>query len=203
MAFSQDDQEILTVASDHTARIWEAHSGAPLTEPTRYDGAFTRRSAQFSAGDKRILTVWNHNTVRVIDVMPSEKKLPSWVPELTDAMAGQRLSNRGFFEPLSKDSTQLFSDVREQLSHEPAEDEWAIWGRWFLADRSTRTISPFSKITVPEYIEDRIKENTAESLDEAEQLAVGNPELLRRIRLAKESLPPKAEQKEKEQQENH
>ena len=46
-----------------------------------------------------------------------------------------------------------------------------VWGRWFLADPAMRTISPFSKITVPQYIENRINENTAESLAEAEQLA--------------------------------
>ena len=41
--------------------------------------------------------------------------------------------------------------------------------------------SPFSKITIPEYIENRIKENTPASLDEAERLAVGNAGLLKRI----------------------
>ena len=70
---------------------------------------------------------------------------------------------------------------RTQFNRAPAEDDWTILGRWFLADHSTRTISPFSKITVSEYIENRIKENTPESLDEAERLAVGNAGLLKRI----------------------
>lgn len=62
------------------------------------------------------------------------------------------------------------------------------WGRWLLGDRATRTISPFSKITVPEYIENRIKEKTPQSLNEAEQLAVGNAELLQRISEARTTL---------------
>jgi len=33
----------------------------------------------------------------------------------------------------------------------PANDDWVVWGRWFLADHSTRTISPFSKVTIPEH----------------------------------------------------
>ena len=61
-------------------------------------------------------------------------------------------------------------------------------GRRFLADPATRTISPFSKITVPQYIENRIKENTAESLAEAERLAYGNVELLERIGKAQAAL---------------
>jgi len=61
-----------------------------------------------------------------------------------------------------------------------------------LADPLRRTISPFSKITVPEYIERRIKENTAESLAEAERLAFGNIELLERISQARKALEKQA-----------
>ena len=51
-----------------------------------------------------------------------------------------------------------------------------------------RPVSPFSKITVPECIDNRIKENPNESLDEAEQLAVGGAEPLERIAHAREIL---------------
>jgi hypothetical protein len=57
-----------------------------------------------------------------------------------------------------------------------------------LAEPTTRTISPFSKVTVPEYIEDRIRENTPTSLGEAERLAFGNSELLQRISQKREAL---------------
>ena len=95
--------------------------------------------------------------------------------------------DRGVFEQLNEDQGWVLEEIRAQLNHAPADDDWTILGRWFLADRSTRTISPFSKITVPEYIENRIKENTPESLDEAERLAVGNAEILQRIAQAKEA----------------
>jgi hypothetical protein len=71
------------------------------------------------------------------------------------------------------------------LNQKPDDDEWAVWGRWFLADPSTRTISPFSKQTVPEYIEDRIKEDSVQSLNEAARLVVGNDPLLKRIAAAR------------------
>jgi hypothetical protein len=61
-------------------------------------------------------------------------------------------------------------------------------GRWLLADPLTRTIAPYSEITVPEYIERRIKEHTAESLAEAERLAFGNVEMLKRISQARTAL---------------
>jgi hypothetical protein len=47
----------------------------------------------------------------------------------------------------------------------------------------------YSKITIPEYIENRIKEKTVQSLDEAEMLAIGNADLLKRITQAREALP--------------
>src|SRR4030095_1126968 len=36
--------------------------------------------------------------------------------------------------------------------------------KWSVADRKTRTISPFSQVTVPEWLENRIKEGTIEGL---------------------------------------
>jgi hypothetical protein len=48
------------------------------------------------------------------------------------------------------------------------------WTKWVCADRATRTISAFSSITVPEYIQRRIQENTLESLQEAVRLAPTN-----------------------------
>jgi hypothetical protein len=54
--------------------------------------------------------------------------------------------------------------------------------------RATRTISPFAKVTVPEYVERLIQEKTAQSLDEAEPLAAGKPEILERISAARATL---------------
>ncbi len=83
---------------------------------------------------------------------------------------------------------ETINQIREKLSRESGDDDWVVWGRWFLADPATRTISTFSKITVPEYIENRIKENTEESLDEAERLTVGNAAMLARIAQARGAL---------------
>ena len=184
--FSPDGKWIVTVSTkDKSVRVWDTETGKPLTEPMKHDKnpaiSLADMILNFSPDNKRIVTAFE-GTMRVWDVMPAGKAAPEWLPRLADAIAaGQHLSVRGFFEPLNKDSAKVLGNIKDQLSREPADDDWAILGRWFLADRSTRTISPFSKITIPEYIENRIKENTSESLDEAEQLAVGNAELLERI----------------------
>jgi hypothetical protein len=77
--------------------------------------------------------------------------------------------------------------LRHKRAAQP-EDDWVVWGRGLLAGRATRAISPFAKVTLPEHLERLIKENTRQSLDEAEQLAAGKPEILQRIAEAREAL---------------
>ena len=110
--------------------------------------------------------------------------------QLAEAISGQTLNKQGVLEPTRLNRMETLNQLRQKLNQEPGDDDWVVWGRWFLADRATRTISPFSKITVPQYLENRIKEKTAPSLDEAEPLAVGTPELLQRISEARKTLGP-------------
>lgn len=184
--FSPNGKWVVTASEDGTARVWDAESGSPLTERLEHDYIWV----QFSPDGKRILTA-SMREVRIWDISPISEACPAWLPQLAEAIAGIHLNEKGVLQRLDEDPINAMDRIREQLSGEHADDDWVIWGKWFLADRSTRTISPFSKITVPEYIENRIKENTPESLDEAERLAVGNAELLKRIAEARQALEKK------------
>jgi WD40 repeat protein len=193
--FSPDGKRIVTASSQfpgqavnrHSGvRIWDTETGKPLTDVMPGSSG----SLQFSPDGRRLVTA----TGRVWDIAPAGTAWPAWLPRLADALAGQHMSDRGFFDPLARDSIELIRKIKEEIAREPVDNDWAIWGRWFLADRSTRTISPFSKVTVPEYIEERIQENTEESLDEAARLALGNAKLLKRIADAREALQSKTRQ---------
>ena len=46
--------------------------------------------------------------------------------------------------------------------------------KWSVSDRRSRTISPFLGVTVPEWVENRIKEETVEGLRAALQLDPAN-----------------------------
>jgi hypothetical protein len=113
---------------------------------------------------------------------------PRWLLTLTEAISGQVVNQQGALEPTKLNRRETLNQIREQLTHQPGDDDWVLWGRWLLADHATRAISPFSKITVPEYIENRIKRKTRQSLAEAEQLASDRPEVLQRISEARETL---------------
>jgi WD40 repeat protein len=187
--FSQDGKRIVTASYDGTTRVWDARSGLPLTEALLHNGHV--KSAQFSPDGQRILTVSQRDyTAEIWDIAPSSENHPAWLPQLAEAISGQMLSKAGILEPTRLNRGDVINRLRQELSQEPDDDGWAVWGRWFLGDSATRTISPFCTRTVPEYIEDRIAENTLPSLAEAEKLAAYNSELLDRIALARSKLHP-------------
>ncbi|HTX22092.1 MAG TPA: WD40 repeat domain-containing protein [Candidatus Aquilonibacter sp.] len=186
--FSPDGKFIVTASADGTARVWDAQTGQPLTEPMKHDGSVN--SAQFSPDGKRIVTV-SGNTARVWDIAPVSDQFPNWLLPLTEAISGQFLDEQSVLEPTKLDRVATINQIRRELNQSSDNDGWTEWGRWFLADPATRTISPFSKMTVPQYIEDLIQENTTNSLDEAESLAFGNTNLLHQIFTARQTLEPK------------
>jgi tetratricopeptide (TPR) repeat protein len=185
--FSPDGKRVVTASGDFLAageaRVWDAQTGQPLTEPLKH--ASIVRSAQFSPDGKRVVTASGDNTARVWDVAPPSASYPAWLLDLATAVCGEVLSPRGVLEYTNQ--VQVIDRLRQTLSQQTGGDGWLILGRWLLADRSGRTISPFSRITVPEWIERRFKENMTNSLAELEQLAIstGDDVLLERVSQAR------------------
>ncbi len=153
--FSPDGRWIVTASTDHTARVWDAQSGQPLSEPLPHGDIVN--SAQFTPDGRQILTTSDDGTARVWDFAPSTTRHPDWLPQLAEAVSGERLNRKGILERTKLNRGEILSQLRLKLKQESDDDEWVIWGRWFLADPATRTISPFSKQTVPEYLESRNK----------------------------------------------
>ena len=158
--FSPDGKRIVTASWGSTGRVWDAQSGQPLTEPLRHDNVVY--FAQFSPDGKRIVTGSADKTARVWDVSPTPSNHPAWFSQLAEAISGQVLNKQGVLEPTRLNREETINRIRQELNHQPDKDDWVVWGRWFLADPATRTISPFSKITGPEYLADHAKENMAE-----------------------------------------
>src|SRR5256885_7161654 len=102
-------------------------------------------TASFSPDGRRIVTACSDNTAQVWDVaVDLDLPLPAWVPELAEALGGQRFNEEGLLAPPNKSIVEL----REELRALKGDDFWSRLGRWFFMRGSERTISPDSKITV-------------------------------------------------------
>ena len=94
------------------------------------------------------------------------------------------MNGQGVLESTTENRAEVLEQIRQELDRQARLDEWVAWGRWFLADPASRNISPFSAITLADYVQDRIDEKTLESLYEARCLASGNTNQLHRISYA-------------------
>jgi WD40 repeat protein len=177
--FSPDGKRVVTASDDFTARVWDAQTGLALTEPLTHRARVW--CAQFSPDGQRIVTASEDSTARIWDIAPAQANGPDWLLLLAEATSGRVLNRHGILEETKLNRAETLRKMRQRLNRETNVDDWILWGRWFLADPTTRTISPFSKTTVAEYVEQRIEEHTLDSLDEAENLAAGNGQLLERI----------------------
>jgi WD40 repeat protein len=184
--FSPDGKRVATVSRDGSARVWDANSGLALTEPLKHAGPV--RSAQFSPDGQQVVTASDDGNAAIWDIGPSGSPVPRWIMSLAETLSGQVLTTEGVLAQLKVDEVGTLAPVLEELNQAAAEDPWAELGRWFLANTPTRTISPYSKMSLSDYVENRLKENTLESLLLAERAANGSVDLQQRVDLARHAL---------------
>jgi WD40 repeat protein/tRNA A-37 threonylcarbamoyl transferase component Bud32 len=184
--FSPDGLRVITVSIAGTLRAWDAQTGNALTEPPRPETEVPlalqllrdppdllspgRARVLASPDGLRVLTV-SSNLTRVWEMSFGPTPVPPWLPELAVSAVGKRLT--GAAVPQRVPAAE-FLKLKAQLRLASPANHYTRWAEWFCADRGTRTISPFSNITVPEYVQHRIQEDSLESLREAALLSPTN-----------------------------
>jgi len=143
--FSPDGRWVVTASWDRTARVWDATTGQPLSDPLSHENMV--QSAQFTLDGKQVLTTAIGNPARVWDIA-SPAPAPAWLAVLAEAISGETLDAQSLLQPTHLDRADALKRVREKLQQEPDDQGWTQWGRWLLSDPGTRTISPFSTLTV-------------------------------------------------------
>jgi hypothetical protein len=142
-------------------------------------------AACFSPDGTRIVTASSDNTARVWDAPAYTAEEATQLTDLAEAVAGVTVSEFGAIVPLPDQTSQL-TRLRTGSTNAPeGRNSVASLARWLFSDPWTRTISPLSAVTVPQYICDSIRRRVVE---EAQRAFFGHP-LLRGVPTSK-SLPP-------------
>ena len=63
--FSPDGEKVVTASSDHTARVWNARTGQPLSPPMKHENRVG--GAEFSPDGLRVVTASDDSTARIWD----------------------------------------------------------------------------------------------------------------------------------------
>ena len=123
----------------------------------RHEG--TVNSAAFSPDGTRVVTA-DGGSARLWDVAIKGPDAGRWLADLDESRALKHLDERGTIGPLDGSWKPLDA---AQLPTPAA----ARWVAWFTTDVRHRTISPFSDVTVDQWLRERVADDTRETLQEA------------------------------------
>lgn len=128
VCFSGDGLRVITASKDRTAQLWDARTGLKLADPFRHRDWVV--SARFGRDASRAITASLDGTACIWDLHIALTPTPSWLPELAESVAGQRLTAARIPEPVSfSESADFFAGLSKQLGSESR----IQWVRRYLA----------------------------------------------------------------------
>jgi WD40 repeat protein len=150
--FSPDGTRVATTSGNYKARLWDARSGNQLSKPLRH--VYAAWSAQFSPDGALVVTTSSDKTARLWDARSDLGASSSDLIAALQKLGSKRVDDDGSLQDI--DVKEIIPWRNEYLARAPTGTDLDRVIRWHLADRATRTISPFSELTVPEHIEREI-----------------------------------------------
>jgi WD40 repeat protein len=171
--FSPDGSLVATASRDHSARLWDANSGEELHLPVRTQSGVT--TVTFNPSGSSLLVAGNDSSIQIFDT-PPHGQAPSWAADLAEFAATQTKYN----QQQQPDLTNI-KLLRTQLLASKSNDPWSTFGRWYFSESDARPISPWSKLSLRQYVEALIDRGDKDSLDYASTLSSDHPAWMARI----------------------
>jgi len=109
--FSPDGRRIVTGSMSGTVQLWDARTGERLSEPLAHQGWI--HLLRISSDAKLLAVRGNDGLAKLWEMTPAPLPLPDWLPELAEALVGQRFNQQGLLQPVSP--VELWA-VQEKLT---------------------------------------------------------------------------------------
>jgi hypothetical protein len=168
-AFSADGR-LVTASEDGTIQFWNPRTQEKVGLALHHQGAAI--SAIFSGDGSRLLTLADDGVARIWDVPVGRPEDVPLLGEIADLISGHRVESASAVDHV-EDRMNRLALMREAALRDPAPDSTgASFRRWLFGDPATRTVSPLSRITVPEYVSRLVAEG-ASGRREVERLFPG------------------------------
>ena len=181
-SFSPDGRLIATVAGDKAVRFWDSATGDPAALPTFFEaGAY----AAFDPRSPAVL-IAGGSMASIVDLAPDEDA-PGWLSELAD-FASTLTNYDHTHEP---DLTRVES-IKARLNQLQSKDRWTLFGKWYFTEITQRPVSPWSQLTLEQYVNLLIARGDQASLTYAQVLSHPFPSWLAKISVAQGKLKPAA-----------
>lgn len=148
IAFTADGELLAATERGKGVRIWSIATGRECFDLIPH--GIAAYAPSFSRDGKRLLTVINGNA-QFHDLWVPGGVAPAWLPDLAESVGGFSLNANGVIGSVNEPVRKL-NEIRATIASAQNDDPLLRWARWFLADRTTRTISPFSQRTMTDEI---------------------------------------------------
>ena len=158
-------------------RLWDVAAGLPVTEPL-VEAECPADNVFFSPDGERVFASSGLGGVRVWEIPSARFPVPSWLPELAEAVAGLRVNAQGSIESFP---AEQFQALKRQINAIVANDLYGRWAKWLFLDAETRTTSPSSSITVPQYTKRNLHRHDIQLFRAAVRLSPNNGLALARL----------------------
>ncbi len=178
--FSPDGSRLLTHTLANDLRVWNVATGRPVSETKRQWGRVV--ALRFNPAGDQVLILTETGSIELWDVPIAPSPAPAWLPDLAEAVAG-RTANGADPDRPAADRLGLILELRQSLATANDADFYNRWGKWFLADRNSRAISPFCELGIDQFLRSLLDENSFESVLEAVAIAPDNARALARLAL--------------------
>lgn len=175
--FDERSDQIITKDDRGTLQLWHVETGQRLGPPMRHRSRGEGVAFVIGSGGRELLSM-SDGKLRAWPMPVVESKIPEWLGPLAEAVAGQRLDEAGHSEMVPRTELSL---VSKQLTKLAGTDEFSRFGRWFVAPRTSRTVSPYSERTEDDFVEQLLGDGTADGLREALRLRPENASAFARL----------------------